>query len=209
MLFGAIRPRAGATVLASVRLGESHVIGPPAALPGDSPIGGDAHLLPRAAFTPWRTRVAGAIIDVAPMLLLTALGVAFAVATKDRACVPSRTGYGVGMSCRTNWTVAGVIVFTLLDLAALAFVIWNYGYRQGTTGSSVGKSVLKFRVVDEKTWQPIGFSMSIVRQLAHVLDTLICYLGYLFPLWDAKRQTFADKLMSTVCVPLSDVAHRR
>lgn len=51
--------------------------------------------------------------------------------------------------------------------------------------------------------------MSIVRQLAHVLDTLICYLGYLFPLWDAKRQTFADKLMSTVCVPLSDVAHRR
>ncbi|HEX7826369.1 MAG TPA: RDD family protein, partial [Mycobacterium sp.] len=23
----------------------------------------------------------------------------------------------------------------------------------------------------------------------------------LFPLWDAKRQTLADKIMSTVCVP--------
>jgi hypothetical protein len=24
------------------------------------------------------------------------------------------------------------------------------------------------------------------------------YLGYLWPLWDAKRQTFADKICSTV-----------
>lgn len=26
--------------------------------------------------------------------------------------------------------------------------------------------------------------------------------GYLFPLWDAKRQTIADKIMSTVCLPI-------
>lgn len=30
----------------------------------------------------------------------------------------------------------------------------------------------------------------------------MCYLRYLFPLWDAKRQTFADKIMSAVCVPV-------
>jgi hypothetical protein len=41
-----------------------------------------------------------------------------------------------------------------------------------------------------------------VRQIAHYVDQLICYIGYLFPLWDDKRQTIADKLMSTVCVPL-------
>ncbi len=41
------------------------------------------------------------------------------------------------------------------------------------------------------------------RQLAHVIDAAICYIGYLFPLWDAKRQTIADKIMTTVCVPLS------
>ena len=82
-------------------------------------------------------------------------------------------------------------------------MIWNYGYRQGTTGSSIGKSVLKFKVVSEKTWQPIGFGMSIVRQIAHIVDSLVCYIGYLFPLWDAKRQTLADKIMTTVCVPLN------
>jgi len=27
-------------------------------------------------------------------------------------------------------------------------------------------------------------------------------IGYLFPLWDAKRQTIADKIMTTVCLPI-------
>ena len=61
---------------------------------------------------------------------------------------------------------------------------------------------MKFMVVSERTWQPVGFGQSLIRQLAHVLDVVICYLGYLFPIWDAKRQTFADKIMSTVCVPV-------
>jgi RDD family len=45
--------------------------------------------------------------------------------------------------------------------------------------------------------------LSLVRQIAHYVDQLICYIGYLFPLWDDKRQTIADRLMSTVCVPLN------
>jgi hypothetical protein len=58
-------------------------------------------------------------------------------------------------------------------------------------------------VVSEATGQPIGFGMSVVRQLAHVLDGIICYLGFLLPLIDAKRQTIADKVIKTVCVPVS------
>ena len=36
----------------------------------------------------------------------------------------------------------------------------------------------------------------------HLVDAVIFYIGYLFPLWDAKRQTLADKIMATVCLPL-------
>jgi uncharacterized RDD family membrane protein YckC len=161
------------------------------------------HFLPREAYTPWITRVVAAMLDVLPVLILTAIGLGFAFLTGDNVCVRESTEYGAGMSCSSTWTPTGVIVFTLLDLAVLAFLIWNYGYRQGTTGSSIGKSAMKFKVVSERTWQPIGFGLSIVRQLAHILDTAICYLGYLFPLWDAKRQTFADKIMSTVCVSVT------
>ena len=42
-----------------------------------------------------------------------------------------------------------------------------------------------------------------MRQLAHIVDAIICYIGFLFPLWDDKRQTLADKIMTTVCVPLT------
>ena len=90
----------------------------------------------------------------------------------------------------------------IASLIVLAYVVWNYGYRQGTTGSSIGKSIMKFKVVSEKTGQPIGFGMSIVRQIAHIVDAIICYIGFLFPLWDPKRQTLADKIMTTVCLPL-------
>jgi len=84
----------------------------------------------------------------------------------------------------------------------LFYLIWNYGYRQGTTGSSLGKSVMKFKVVSEVTGQPIGFGFSVLRFLAHFVDSIICFVGFLFPLWDAKRQTLADKIMTTVCLPL-------
>lgn len=63
---------------------------------------------------------------------------------------------------------------------------------QGATGQSIGKKVMKFQVVSESTGRPIGFGMSLVRQLAQIADGFACCIGYLFPLWDAKRQTFAD-----------------
>jgi hypothetical protein len=35
-----------------------------------------------------------------------------------------------------------------------------------------------------------------------VVDAVIFCVGYLFPLWDAKRQTLVDKIITTVAVPL-------
>jgi hypothetical protein len=42
--------------------------------------------------------------------------------------------------------------------------------------------------------------MGVVRHFAHIIDSLICYIGWLFPLWDAQRQTIADKLVKTLVV---------
>ena len=42
--------------------------------------------------------------------------------------------------------------------------------------------------------------MAFLRDLAHFVDAVICYVGFLFPLWDSKRQTLADKIVSTVVV---------
>jgi len=42
--------------------------------------------------------------------------------------------------------------------------------------------------------------MAILRRLAHILDSASCYIGYLWPLWDDKSQTFADKVCTTIVV---------
>ena len=85
-------------------------------------------------------------------------------------------------------------------IAAFALAVWNQLIRQGKTGQSLGKQALGLRLVRETDGQPIGFGMCFVRALAHVLDSLACMVGYLWPLWDSKRQTFADKIMSTLVV---------
>ena len=163
-----------------------------------SPLG----VLPQEAYTPWIHRVGAAIIDYLPASVIVGIGYIILFATGDTTCVDYEYGYGA--YCSSSPSGVGLVMFILIWLVALAYVVWNWGYRQGTTGSSIGKSVLKFKVVGEKDGQPIGFGMSIVRQLAHVVDTLICYIGYLFPLWDQKRQTLADKIMTTVCLPVND-----
>jgi len=40
-----------------------------------------------------------------------------------------------------------------------------------------------------------------VRDICQTLDALICCVGFLLPLWDAKRQTVADKLVRIAVIP--------
>ncbi len=170
---------------------------PPPAAPGPA--------LPQEAYTPWFTRVLAWLIDNVPVFIVLGIAYGIAFGTADNQCTTDTYG-GYGAYCTSSFGAIGAIMLGLGYIAALAYWVWNWGYRQGTTGSSIGKGVMKFKVVSEKTWQPIGFGMSIVRQLAHFVDGIVCYIGYFFPLWDAKRQTLADKIMSTVCVPLDPQA---
>lgn len=89
----------------------------------------------------------------------------------------------------------------LISIAGLGWTIYNRWYQAGTTGQSLGKKVLNLRLVSEETGQPIGMLMAFVRDICHIIDAVICYVGFLFPLWDAKRQTIADKIVKTVVIP--------
>ena len=154
----------------------------------------------RQAFTPWIRRVLAWFIDAIPVVVLVGTGFGILASDRETACLTDVSEYDLGPFCSSGATTLGQVSFTIGAVASALYLIWNYGYRQGTTGSSVGKAVMKFRVVSEKTWQPIGFIRSLLRQLAHALDAFLCYIGYLLPLWDPQRQTLADKIMSTVCI---------
>jgi uncharacterized RDD family membrane protein YckC len=178
-----------------------------------------AWVLPTQAYTRWIARLGAFVVDIIPAAVVSVIGGGIGQIAVD--CSDTRPDAPEHGYCGwANTANGGTLLLLALMLAlasyalTLAYLIWNFGYRQGKTGSSIGKSVLKFKVVSEQTWQPIGFGLSIVRQVVHWVDQLVCYIGFLWPLWDNKRQTFADKIMGTVCVPsnpqpsdLQPVAH--
>ncbi|MGH8867760.1 MAG: RDD family protein [Actinomycetes bacterium] len=135
-----------------------------------------APLPPAPVFASWGSRVGSCLVDALPIFFVLVLG----------SVIDGTSGPGPGVA--------------LGYVLGLAIYVWNAVVRQGRTGQSLGKSVLNTRLVNARTGQPIGAGMSFVRGLAHALDTWSLMIGYLWPLWDAKRQTFSDKVTASVVV---------
>jgi len=161
--------------------------------------------LPTEAYTPWLTRVLAWLIDFIPIFIVEGIGWAILLGTQQTACITDTSGYNVGEFCASASSTIGQVSVGIAAIIAIAYVVWNFGYRQGTTGSSIGKSIMKFKVVSENTGQPIGFGMSFVRELLYWVASacgVLWLIAVLFPLWDPKRQTLADKIMTTICLPI-------
>lgn len=163
------------------------------------------------AYTPWLTRLLAWLIDWLPVWILSGLGSIFLLTMQkvETVCVTDSSEYQLGDFCATGNNGPTGLAWTLfvgLELVALAFVFWNLGYKQGTTGSSIGKGITRFKVVGEETGQPIGFGKSSLREIAYLVAYFACgilwLVAVLLPLWDPKRRTLVDKLIKTVAVPL-------
>lgn len=70
---------------------------------------------------------------------------------------------------------------------------------QSYVGVTPGKLVVGIAVVRDVDARPIGLAGTTLRWLAHILDSIL-FIGYLRPLWNAQRKTFADSIMATVVV---------
>ena len=65
-------------------------------------------------------------------------------------------------------------------------------------GRASARRSMGIMLVEEHTGRPMGPAW--LRPRAGALPRRAVYIGYLWPLWDKKRQTFADKILSTVVV---------
>ena len=81
--------------------------------------------------------------------------------------------------------------------------LWNRVFKLGRTGQSVGKKVIGLYLLDDKTGRPIGAGMCFLRELVQSLVNQVFYIGWLWMLWDADKQTLGDKTVhsSVVVVP--------
>lgn len=95
-------------------------------------------------------------------------------------------------------------------LFLLGVAVWfAHHAREGRTGTTVGKSVLKIRTVERASQQPIGAGKGIGRGLFRALLGWPTFgvgfvLDHLWPLWDRDQQALHDKVTGAVVIPATD-----
>jgi uncharacterized RDD family membrane protein YckC len=134
----------------------------------------------------WGSRVVAYLIDVLIGVLLDAPG-----------------GVLVGIGSVTHGAVRVWLLTIGSVLLAVGTIIqiWQTGWRQGARGQSWGKIPIGLRTVDAETLRPIGGPRGMLRWLVDLVlgaISILQLLNYLWPLWDRRHQTWADKVVNSV-----------
>lgn len=90
-------------------------------------------------------------------------------------------------------SIGGEVMANLIN-ALVVLLFW--AERQGTPG----KLVLGLRIVDAETGSVPRLGRLVLRYVGYLLSALPLGLGYLWMLWDGRRQTWHDKLAGTLVV---------
>ncbi|GIG64920.1 RDD family protein [Phytomonospora endophytica] len=143
------------------------------------------------------------LADVGKRLLARILDGLIAVVITAAIVVPGlflvdRVEEGTGRRTVVAFLVAALLLAPLAYETVLT-AIW---------GATLGKRVMKLRVVRVADGGPVGWGRSILRSLAHWVLSLIPCVGYLDPLWclwdKPNRQTLHDKCVRTVVIRVDD-----
>lgn len=152
-------------------------------------------------------RLGAIVLDgiIAGLLILPAIVVLAAGPTRITTCSVDEEGNvtigeEINSLCEvpTGGTIAAAVA---LGVAGLAGILCYYTIPVGRTGQTLGKRAVGVRVVDAVSGQPIGNGRALGRYLfSAIISGNVCFLGYLWALWDGRKQTWHDKVVSSVVV---------
>jgi len=178
--------------------------GVPQAQPWDNSAYGApaAGSLPKEAYASWGQRVAAYLIDYGVFFVagIVAMIIIFVGLSRSSSSYDPATGT---LSDVDPLVAIGYLLLILTGIVQLGFTIWNRWIRAGRTGMSIGKEKTNTKLVGADTGTPIGGGKAFLRDLVRGLlgyVPIVPLIDVLFPLWDDKRQTLTDKIMSTVVV---------
>ena len=156
---------------------------PPVQTPPSGPSG------PRAGFG---VRLGAALIDG---FLTSAVVNGIAFAFGEDLFTYTRTGSSISF----HFGASGPWAILACGLPNLYFV-----YFEGSgSGQTIGKKLLNIRVIDFSSGGPIGYGRAFLRWIGRLASAAVCGLGYFWMLWDKEKQTWHDKIATTLVVPTS------
>jgi uncharacterized RDD family membrane protein YckC len=153
---------------------------------------------PALTFASWASRVGGLLINslVGAGFCLPAIVALFAVPKELTECTIDGEASLCELPTSTGWIIIG-------GLAVLGIVtyLWLYCSMIAKSGQAWGHKAVGIKIIDSRDYATIGRAKAFFRHIVgHSIDGLPAYLGYLWPLWDKQKQTFADKIFSTYSV---------
>ncbi len=86
-----------------------------------------------------------------------------------------------------------LLEFSIMKISYQAFFVMQYG-------ATVGKLIMKIRVVDIKTMDNPNVVVALNRGIFRVVSQMFLYFGFLWGLLDESRQTWHDKTAKTLVV---------
>ena len=104
------------------------------------------------------------------------------------------------VSVLLNMVLSAVRLGMLGVIAQLAVSIAYYVFYQKKQGQTLGKKVMNIKVVDASGKTPTEVTFFLREIIGKFVSAIILMIGYLFPLWDAKRQALHDKIVNTYVV---------
>lgn len=125
-----------------------------------------------------------------------------------------RAGFGTRLvAAIIDGVILGVVQIVLAAITnqqvgqALGLIL-SLGYftyfEGGTKGQTIGKQVMKIRVIDFNGGGSIGYGRGFIRWIGRIVSSIPLLLGYFWMLWDKERQTWHDKFATAVVVPVAD-----
>ena len=158
-------------------------------------------------YATWIRRVGGSLVDGlvigVPTTVLMIAGFAWGFAGMDWVCTNNSAGNAT--NCVTtpgsHFNAGGGVLIALAVMVLIGWVVYVVIAVGGPRGATIGMRAVKIRCVTDGQFGQLGNGKSFGRYAIAAVFRFISFVGVidrLFPLWDDKRQTLHDKVVSTV-----------
>jgi len=86
-----------------------------------------------------------------------------------------------------------ILQYMFIKIVYQAFFVMQYG-------ASLGKIMMKIRVIEVQTMQNPGFASALNRAVFRIVSETFFYLGFIWGFFDPFRQTLHDKTARTLVI---------
>jgi uncharacterized RDD family membrane protein YckC len=144
-------------------------------------------------------RFLASLIDV--IIVNIVVGIFIFITTILKSIVSGINSININFAVNSSLSLINLIISLVGSIVPITLGLLYYIYFIGKKGQTWGKKALHLKVINPDNGMPIGLTGAFLREIIgkFVSSFLFC-LGYLWMLWDGKKQTWHDKIAHSIVI---------